>query len=700
MLRLLVTVVLGSAIALGAAWYFDLLPGTADTAAHAPNGGGHAVTPPAKLGRALYPPAGEAQEPAGATRRTGPDPIVVPGCHMVPIDKQEVASQKDGQLAFVGQQVTQEDPNNPSQTFTITIRVGDQEQVITYRELDRSSLVLPGQLVALIDPTLALAELGGLRAKKHEAEAETRAAESTYREAQAKVRRLDAAGTVTGRMPFAIEEYAQAKLMEARYSQEVVTKQEAIKLAQAEINKAEAVYRQHEIRNHMPGAGVIKTIYRKRGDTVKAQEPIMQLYGLERLRAEGEVSVQYLDRLQEKARVSLEPVVLEAPWQSFPGHRGEINAVAFSGRGPDLRIVSASEDRTVAVWGPGNEGGALRIFHHPEAVRVVACTPPAFKYRWCVSGCADGSLRLWDLDGKSAEPRWVVRDPDKGAHAGAVTALAFSPDGRFFASGGEDGMIHLWRTDAGTMAYPFDAEHGAEEHHEGPITALHFTPQARLVSASLDNTLRVWSLKERGAVMDPHVIRGRQGNVPALGVSADGGRMLFDQGRRLQVLSVAEADRGRTLGSLEATFATPFEALALFSPDASLVLTAGAPEGRMQLWKAPTAAGRAFEVRELATKERARVTCAAFAPDVGAAADGSFAVSGTEDGTVYLWRMPTRQQVEQHRIPGLRLTQVDRALDANARQVRIGVDVRNFVDAQHPYGRLMPGRPVTVVIEP
>jgi WD40 repeat protein len=697
MVRLLVTVVLGSALALGAAWYFGFLP-TADEF-DLPAQRGETNRTSAKADevarqKPLYPPTAEALLQTAAPHQPGPDPIVIPECILQPVDKQEVASQKDGQLMFVGQEVLPGEASDPAKTFTVKIRVGDKETPITYRELDRAAIVRPGQLVALVDPTLALAELAGLRAKKVAAGADYKATEATYKESQAKVLRQERAVVGGGIAASSIEDRAAAILMRDRYLQEMFSKQEAIKLAQAEIDKAEAVYRLYQIKNDMPSAGIIKAVYRKRGDTVKPQEPIMQLYSLERLRAEGLADVQYLDRLQAKPRVSLEPVIVEGPWRRFLGHRGEITSVACAGLGPGFRVVSASEDKTVAVWDPGVKGGPVRILHHPEAVRVVACNADASGRHWCLTGCADGSIRLWDLDGTAPGPVWAQKDPDKGAYRGPVTALAFSPDGKFFASGGEDGMIRLWRTARGEMVYPFDAEHGVEHPHDGPVTSLHFTPQCRLVSASRDNSLRVWALKKQGAValMDPRGIANRGGTVSALGVSRDGGKMLFDQGRRLQILSVPE---GRTLCSVQGTFgSTPFETLALFSPDDSLLLTAGAPEGRMQLWRAPTAGGRAYEVRQLAPEEHAAVTSAAFA------ADGSFAASGTKDGTVYLWRMPTREQVEHHRIEGLSLTQVDRALDANARQVRIGVDVRNRVDAEHPFGRLMPGRPVTVVIEP
>ena len=62
--------------------------------------------------------------------------------------------------------------------------------------------------------------------------------------------------------------------------------------------------------------------------------------------------------------------------------------------------------------------------------------------------------------------------------------------------------------------------------------------------------------------------------------------MLYDQGKTLQILSV---ETGRTLGELKNPINAPaFESLALFSPDASLMLTAGATEGRLQLWRTPT----------------------------------------------------------------------------------------------------------------
>jgi WD40 repeat protein len=166
--------------------------------------------------------------------------------------------------------------------------------------------------------------------------------------------------------------------------------------------------------------------------------------------------------------------------------------------------------------------------------------------------------------------------------------------------------------------------------------------------------------------------------------------MLFDQGRTLQLLSVAD---GRTINTLQAPGgSTPFETLALFSPDGALMLTAGAAEGRLQLWHAPTEAERGYEIRQLVSQERWPVTCAAFAPAAGQGGVHSFAVSASKHN-LYIWPVPGKDEVKHHRIENVRLTLVSQNLDTSTRQMRIGFEVDNR------NGRLLPGRPVTIVID-
>ena len=212
---------------------------------------------------------------------------------------------------------------------------------------------------------------------------------------------------------------------------------------------------------------------------------------------------------------------------------------------------------------------------------------------------------------------------------------------------------------------------------------LHFTPQSQLVSAGRDNAVRVWTLGTQGGRLESTLDR-RSGDVAWPGVSPDGRHLLLDQGKALRLLTLKDR---RTECVLEnAAEASQFSTFALFSPDARLMLTAGAAEGRLQLWNGPTATARAHEVRRLVTREPSTPTCAAFAPD------GSFVVTGTQERQVLVWPLPGAG--ERGRPLTARVSLVEPAVDSSARQVRLWAEVTN------PEGKLLPGTTVTLTAYP
>jgi WD40 repeat protein len=692
----LITLVLGLAAFAGAAWYLDLFAGSPDATGNLAN------TPeeqPAKVARELGPPLFKPVPAVPVANDVGrfKDPIVTEG-HFVIVDKQEVPSKRSGQLLFIGAPVPDNTPVAAGETvYSAKVYQGGKEVTVRYKPLEEGARVKEDQIVAMLDYSLALNDWMSKKAKIEAARADYDSAIKTELEAQARLDRMDALKTQSSKF-VTPEEYSATVLTRDRYRYEKESKKAGITVAEIDAEQAEIIYREHEIHNKIPGLSILKTIYKHRGEAVKEQDPIMQLYNLDRLRAEGLIEVQYFERLREGMKVSLEPMEEEAPLRVLNEHRGEVTSVAVSGDEKNPLIVSGSKDGTVRVWSR-TQSHSLRILYHPAPVLSVACSPRGCARHWLLTGCADGSLRLWDLDKNDDQPVWDSSKGDQPSpHRDAITALAFSPDGTYFATGGEDNNIALWKTDGGKLVYLFDPEHGVDNPHQGTITALHFTPQCHLISASRDNTLRVWELREKGAYLVVVPLTGRSGNVGDLGVSADGAWMLFDKGKALQVVSLTDRRTHSVIQHGQA--GTPFETLALFSPDARLVLTAGAAEGRLQLWKAPTDGKHSFELRQFATAERSPVTCAAFAPDAGIAPDGSFAVSGTKDGFVYIWPVPNRDKVAKHRIENLPLTLIENSLDASTRQVRIGVNVRNPINDEYPTGRLIPGRPVNIVIEP
>jgi WD40 repeat protein len=158
--------------------------------------------------------------------------------------------------------------------------------------------------------------------------------------------------------------------------------------------------------------------------------------------------------------------------------------------------------------------------------------------------------------------------------------------------------------------------------------------------------------------------------------------VLFDQGRTLRTLSLP---RGLTEAVLQSP-SSNFTNFAQFSPDGSVILTAGAAEGRVQLWHAPTATCRAHEIRQFVSSERSTPNCGAFAPD------GSFVVVGTRDKQVLVWPVPDAKEIDRQY--SAELTLVEQVVEGSAGQVRIWAELPN------PDGRLRAGGTATLVIYP
>jgi WD40 repeat protein len=341
----------------------------------------------------------------------------------------------------------------------------------------------------------------------------------------------------------------------------------------------------------------------------------------------------------------------------FVSHRREVTGLAVTSHAGRPLVVSGGLDGVALVWEPH----AKKLPHslpHPVAVRSIAVTGPKSTQSIAATGGDDGKVRFWNLTNPDKLPTKETGITDDG-HAGPVTVLAFSPNGKVLASASGRDVI-LWDVSTGKMMYHLPTD------HKDSVTSLRFTPQATLVTACRDKAVRIWNLGAQAANVDK-TIDHRAGVVDQLGLSSDGGRMLFDQeDNRIDVVSLAD---GQTAGTVQSAGQSRFGGFAVFSHDDSLVLTAAGSSspGEMQLWETPQSRGRAFERLRLVAPGRTPVTCAAFSSD----ATKKFLAVGTAHGGVYLFLPP--KEKEATKITGT----VESVLNYNDKSAMVRVRVMN-----------------------
>jgi WD40 repeat protein len=253
---------------------------------------------------------------------------------------------------------------------------------------------------------------------------------------------------------------------------------------------------------------------------------------------------------------------------TLTGRTENIRAVAVT---PDGRYAVSAADKAVALWDLDRGVQTLTMSGHDKLVLAVAVTPDG---KHAVSSSEDETIKLWDLE-RGVELLTLT------GHRFSVWGLAVTPDGKRLVSASADGSLMLW-----------DLAHGREivtlGQHELPVRAVAVTPDGKhAVSASADKTLAVWDL-ERVLEPDPdvaqatrpggvRVLAGHGAGIRAVAVTPDGARVLsasLDQTIKLwdlatgQVLATFTAD-----GALDACAVSP----------AGTVFVAGDRHGRLHV---------------------------------------------------------------------------------------------------------------------
>ena len=681
-------------------------------------------------------------------REQGTRTLILADGRVMPGDKADVAGDRDGPLLFLatpvkpGEFVAPEKVLFRSMTLlAVNVRVGEnvrpEEKIIDpatpltqyrhpratdtfepgttsiitvpmrFRKLSEDDEVEEGQILGMIRPDLAIDDLKTKEEKVRGAKGEYTAAVETSGEMNRQLR--VATGLKKGGAA-ALDDYYKAVISVARYKAEEVSKEAGVKVSQRELSGSWTTLKLHVIR--APIAGTIRTIYKQPGEAIKNLESVLLIQSSRRLRVETQIEVQDAFPLRErldKARAyrkeanrltsevggpkaeadakayrasasALVAVEIEASQPQPPvavlrGHAQDVTCVAVS-RGANPRIVSGSVDGFVRVWErvPGEENWEERYkINHHAPIRALACTVGNAKRNLVMTATATGRVRILDLDNLKAGAKLM---PEQ--HKGPVNAIAFDAEGTRAATGGEDRSIMLWNVDDESRLL---RQGGA---HQAAITSLAFTPKGQLVSAGRDKGLFVWNVEGGSEKVLKKVgdIPGRSGDVTHLGLDPKGEYTLVDEGRELRVVELSNQRIDASLSNSSASGS--FSTLALFSPDSKSILTNGAAAGRLQLWRAPSSKIRAAELRQFLWSYP--ITCGAFDPT------GNYAVTGTSDSKVLVWKMPTT--AEASRLLKGELTYVESFLDTSNKRVTVRATLDN------PNGQVIPGVAASIIIPP
>lgn len=587
-----------------------------------PDGSTATAAAPVDIGSPLYKAAAaETVAPPGGTDEA----VIVPGAVIRLDKKQSVPAEVDGKIEVIGVMVGK--GPIPAGSTDLMHNPVDIEQKVPeadrpyFRRLREGGRVKVGDYVCVLNDTDArVQEQAAVKVQVASGKQIDAARQATKKieELLERFRRGGATGTV------ASTEILNYEAQLARFIENEMSSEKEKAKAEGDELRARTLRLRHYAQSKVNG--IVVAVKRELGEYARAGETILEILSTDDVMVEGKVPAADADKVAIGMPVTIEPNTPIGPDLKFGrvSHQLEVTGLAVAGANGRPLVVSGGLEGAVIVWDIQTK--AQTRLPNGSGVRSLAATAYSAGKPTVATGGMDGKVRLFDL----SAPDKLADKPSKEfaeAHQAAVTAVAFSPDGKFLASAaGRE--VFVWDVAKGERLYALPAE------HKDAVTSLRFTPQAQLVTAARDRAVRVWTLGEKAARVD-RLIDHRRGTVDTLGVSSGGGRVLFDQedGR----LDVVALGTGRTVGEIKnAAAAARFGTFALFSPDDAFVLTAGG-EGELQVWDTPKAGGRAAERRRLVTRDRAAPTAAAFSPDPGV----KFVAVGTQAGGVQVWAEET-----------------------------------------------------------
>ncbi|MFN6496773.1 MAG: AAA family ATPase [Nostoc sp. DedQUE01] len=156
-------------------------------------------------------------------------------------------------------------------------------------------------------------------------------------------------------------------------------------------------------------------------------------------------------------------------------------------------------------------------------------------------------------------------------HQALIRSVVFSPDGQMLVSASDDNTLRLWDVSSGKpIGEPLQG-------HEAAVGSVAFHPNGQmLVSGSADNTLRLWDISG-SAIGEP--LQGHLGAISSLAFSPDGQMIVSGSSdNTLRLWDISGSPIGEPLQGHQASINS-----VAFSPDGQIIVS-GSSDGTVRLW--------------------------------------------------------------------------------------------------------------------
>jgi WD40 repeat protein len=183
---------------------------------------------------------------------------------------------------------------------------------------------------------------------------------------------------------------------------------------------------------------------------------------------------------------------------------------------PDCKAVAFANDKVGLV-----KLDTGLIVEYWKGGDTAACVTFSANGKFLASGHAGGKIRIWNLASKEQLHQLRGEQP-------YISALAFSPDGKYLASANTFGAGEL--TKENRSIYLWEVARGKQfrvlEGHEGPVFGIGFSPDGKLLASGTGNgrehkgnTVRLWEI---ASGMERRRFLGHGAPITSVAFSSDG----------------------------------------------------------------------------------------------------------------------------------------------------------------------------------